>query len=325
VAAPAGRSAAFFRLAATTFGRGTRFEIVTSSGRHETVHAGFRNWGAYSPSGDLLATVVGSSLQVWDPRSGRLLRQRKVPGIVHAATATFTADGSWIVVGDQDASIRAVDADTLSTVGEPVSLNLPLNELVSAGQGTGVVATIVPDDTTQPYYVEIDPATGRVTKSPLSGEDRLAFAAASPDGDRLAIALNGGRAGLVDLQAGRWLQEPTKAHDVTLRVAFNSDGTRFVTSGLDGRVVLWDGLTGRHLAAVQPLGPEFETGVAFLPDGHTVTIAASNGQMFRWDTDPEAWLGYACQVAGRNLSDEEWRSVFGSEPYRETCPQWGSA
>ena len=79
-----------------------------------------------------------------------------------------------------------------------------------------------------------------------------------------------------------------------------------------------------RLAAVQPLGPEFETGIAFLPDGHTMHIAASNGQTFRWDTEPAAWLTYACQVAGRNLDEEEWRSVFGSEPYRETCPQWGS-
>jgi hypothetical protein len=89
-------------------------------------------------------------------------------------------------------------------------------------------------------------------------------------------------------------------------------------------VVLWNGLTGERLAAVQPLGPGFETGVAFLPDGHTVSIAASNGQMFRWDTDPLAWVGYACQTAGRNLGADEWREVFGSEPYRKTCEEWPS-
>ena len=119
---------------------------------------------------------------------------------------------------------------------------------------------------------------------------------------------------------GRWISEPTTAHDLTTRIDFSSDGTRFVTSGFDGRVVLWDGLTGERLAAVQPLGPEFETGVAFLPDGHTASIAASNGQMFRWDTDPAAWLTYACQVAGRNLDEEEWRNAFSFETYRETCP-----
>jgi len=326
VVAPDGRSAAFFRLAGTTFGQDTSFDIVTSGGRHETVPAALRNWGTYSPSGDLLVTVLDSRLQVWDPTSGRLLRQTKVPGIAHAEAATFTADGSWIVVGDQDATIRAVDADTLDVVGERVSVDLPLNDIVAAGKGTGVVVFIAPtDERPWPYYVEVDPATGQVKEGPLHGESRLGYGAASPDGRRLAVTAAGGRVGLVDLQAGRWLREPTQAHDLTTRVDFNTDGTRFVTSGLDGRVVLWDGLTGERLADVQPLGPAFEAGVAFLPDGHTVTIAASNGQLFRWDTDPAAWLAYACQVAGRNLSEEEWRSVFGSDPYGETCPQWGSA
>ncbi|MBF4768677.1 hypothetical protein ISU10_12975 [Nocardioides agariphilus] len=55
----------------------------------------------------------------------------------------------------------------------------------------------------------------------------------------------------------------------------------------------------------------------------TVASATSStsGQMFRWDTDPGAWLAYACRVAGRNLDQEEWSNAFTSEPYRETCPR----
>jgi len=222
-------------------------------------------------------------------------------------------------VGDPDGTVQAVDADTLAVVGERVQLDLPLNELVAAGKERSVVATLVSDDPAAPAYVVVNPAGGDTEERRLPGETQLGLAAVSPDGERLAVALPQGRAGLADLRTGRWIRQPTKAHDLTTRIDFNSDGTRFVTSGFDGRVVLWDGLTGERLAAVQPLGPEFETGVAFLPDGHTVSIAASNGQLFRWDTDPGAWLTYACQVAGRNLDEEEWRSAFKSDPYRETC------
>lgn len=325
VAGPDGRSAAYFRATVTTFGRDTTFDIVTARGRHATVPAGFANWGTYSPSGELLATVVNSRLQLWDPRSGRLLRQTKVRGIVHAEAATFTADGSWLVVGDRDGSVQAVDVDTLAPVGEQVSLDLHLTDLVPAAEGTGVVVLVGPvDDEGWPYYLEVDPATGRVEEGWSQGDVQANYGAVSPDGKRLAVTQEG-LAGLIDLQAGRWLAGLTDAHDDTAtRVDFNGDGTRFVTGGFDGRVILWDGLTGERLAAVQPLGPEFETGAVFLPDGHTVHIASSNGQMFRWDTDPGAWLTYACEVAGRNLGEEEWRSVFGSDPYRETCPQWGS-
>lgn len=325
VAGPNGRSAAYFRATVTTFGRDTKFDLVTASGRHTAVAAGFANWGTYSPSGDLLATVVNSRLQVWDPESGRLLRQAKVPGIAHAEAATFTPDGSWLVVGDRDGTIQAVDADTLAPVGEQISIHLHLTDVVPAADGTSVVVLVgaTGKDRWQ-YYVEVDPATGHVDGGGLYGDGQANFAAVSPDGNRLAVTQEE-LAGLVDLQEGRWIADLTHAHDRTAaRLDFNGDGTRLVTSGFDGRVVLWDGMTGERLAAVQPLGPDFEVGAAFLPDGHTVHIAASNGQMFRWDTEPAAWLTYACQVAGRNLSDGEWRSVFGSDPYRETCSRRGS-
>lgn len=325
VAGPDGRSAAYFRATVTTFGRDTEFDIVTSRGEHATVPAGFANWGSYSPSGDLLATVVNRRLQVWDPESGRLLRQTTVPGIARAEAATFTADGSWLVVGDRDGLIQAVDVDTLVPVGDQISLDLHLTDLVPAAQGTGVVVLVGPSgDETWPYYVEVDPATGLVDGGAVSSDTQANYGAVSPDGRRLAVTQEG-LVGLIDLRTGRWIARLADAHDgIATRVDFSGDGTQFVTSGLDGRVVLWDGLTGERLAAVQPLGPDFETGAAFLPDGHTVHIAASNGQMFRWDTEPGAWLSYACQVAGRNLREEEWHSVFGSDPYRETCPEWGS-
>lgn len=325
VAAPDGRSAAYFRATVTTFGRDTTFDIVTARGRRSAVSAGFANWGVYSPSGDLLATVVNSRVQVWDPTNGRLLGQTKVPGIVHAEAATFTPDGSWLVVGDRDGTIQAVDAETLAPVGEQISLNQQVSDLVPSAEGTGVVVLVgARAEGTWPYFLEVDPATGRVDEGGLRTDAQANYAAVSPDGKRLAVT-EGDRAGLVDLRTGRWLGGLTDAHgEIAARVDFNGDGTRFVTGGLDGRVVLWDGLTGERLAAVQPLGPEFETGATFLPDGHTVHIATSNGQMFRWDTDPEAWLTYACEVAGRNLSEDEWRSVFGSDSFRKTCPQWGS-
>jgi hypothetical protein len=58
----------------------------------------------------------------------------------------------------------------------------------------------------------------------------------------------------------------------------------------------------------------------YLPDGHTIQVANSRGEAFRWDTDPVAWQAFACRTVGRNLTREEWREAFGSEDYRVTCP-----
>jgi WD40 repeat protein len=325
VPAPDGRSSAYFRATVTTFGRDRTFDLVTARSRHTAVAASFANWGAYSPSGHLVATVVNHRLQLWDPRNGELVRETNVPGIRRAEAATFTANGSWIVVGDQDGTVQAVDAATLAPVGEQVAVRQHLVDLVAGADGTEVVVLVGPGDkATFPTYAVVDPATGRVDESRLRGDVQLNFAAVSPDGGRLAVT-SGGLAGLIDLRSGRWLSRLVDADgEIATRVDFNDDGTRFVTSGLEGRAVLWDGLTGARLGAVQPGGPEFETGVVFLPDGHTVQIATSSGQMFRWDTDPQAWVAYACRAAGRNLDADEWREVFGSEPYRRTCEGWPS-
>ena len=325
VPAPDGLSSAYFRATVTTFGRDTTFDIVTARGRHRPVAASFANWGAYSPSGDLVATVVDRRLQVWDPLTGHLLRERNVPGIRRAEAVTFTPNGSWIVLGDHNGTVQAVDAATLAPVGEQIAVDQRLVDLVAGADGTDVLVLVGPGDAeTFPTYAAVDPATGRVDQSALRGDVQLNFAAVSPDGRRMAVT-SGGRAGLIDLRRARWISRLVDADgEIATRVDFNGDGTRFVTSGLEGRAVLWDGLTGERLAAVQPAGPEFETGVVFLPDGHTAQIATSNGQMFRWDTDPAAWVTYACQVAGRNLGAEEWRDLFGSEPYRKTCEEWPS-
>jgi WD40 repeat protein len=325
VPAPDGLTSAYFRATVTTFGRDTTFDLVTARGRHTPVAAGFSNWGAYSPSGDLVATVLDHRLQVWDPRSGRLLRETDVPGIRRAEAATFTANGSWIVVGDRKGTMQAVDAATLAPIGTQVDVHQHLSELLPGVGGTEVVVLVGPGDKeTFPAYAVVDPATGQVEESRLHGDVQLNFASVSPDGRRLAVT-SGGRAGLIDLSRGRWISRLVDADgEIATRVDFNGDGSRYVTSGLDGHAVLWDGTTGARLAAVQPGGPEFETGAVFLPDGHTVQIAASSGQMFRWDTEPQAWVAYACRAAGRNLDADEWREVFGSEPYRRTCEGWPS-
>ncbi len=50
-----------------------------------------------------------------------------------------------------------------------------------------------------------------------------------------------------------------------------------------------------------------------MPDGTSVGIAA----------DPDIWLERACSVAGRGLTEEEWRTLFEDRPYDPVC-QTGS-
>ena len=83
---------------------------------------------------------------------------------------------------------------------------------------------------------------------------------------------------------------------------------------------LWDGRTGAPLATVLSARPGVMPDPRFLPDGHTVLISSVDGAVSTWDTSTERAIEFACQVAGRNLTKDEWRDAFGSRSYRETCP-----
>ena len=57
----------------------------------------------------------------------------------------------------------------------------------------------------------------------------------------------------------------------------------------------------------------------FLPDGHTVAIAAYDDGVYHWDTRLEHAIETACRMAGRDLTEAEWRESFGDRPFQKTC------
>ena len=57
----------------------------------------------------------------------------------------------------------------------------------------------------------------------------------------------------------------------------------------------------------------------FLPHGKDVLIAAYDRAVYRWDTRVRHAVEFACRLAGRNLTRDEWASAFGDQPYRKTC------
>jgi hypothetical protein len=44
------------------------------------------------------------------------------------------------------------------------------------------------------------------------------------------------------------------------------------------------------------------------------------GDVYTWDTRPAHWVEFACQMVGRNFTNDEWNAVFEERPYRKTCP-----
>jgi WD40 repeat protein len=76
-------------------------------------------------------------------------------------------------------------------------------------------------------------------------------------------------------------------------------------------------LVGRPLAGHTDLA----LGVVFVDGGNTLVTSGWDGSLIFWDLRPTSWEAKACQLAGRNLTHDEWDQFVGGD-YRRTCPRW---
>jgi WD40 repeat protein/DNA-binding SARP family transcriptional activator len=250
-------------------------------------------------------------LRVWDRHDGEMLAELSVAADV--ADVAYTADGENILVSERSGTLFQIDADTLEPSGAPVRLHHPISEVVASPDGR--TALVLHEGE---WITAADLAGGSV----LYTRD-LGFGAKqadiSPDGRLVAVVCESGEVGVLDIESGNWLRPPVLNGDNVTEVAYAPDGATFVSTGLGGTVSIWDGRTNARLGTVRRSQTTWAA-VEFLPDGHTVVIATPDGDIHTWDTRPGTWMEFACTLAGRNLTTDEWSDAFGDRPYRETCP-----
>ena len=137
----------------------------------------------------------------------------------------------------------------------------------------------------------------------------------SPDGGQIAIPA-GTRVVVVDAGTGD-TTENLRTHDGGVTTAeFRSTG-ELVTAGADGAIVTWDlgdwsASFRTHTFASRGIFLEEEDErrlVLEQPDGNTQVIVA----------EPAAWQDHACRIAGRVLTEQEWRDLLGTRPYSPAC------
>ena len=101
------------------------------------------------------------------------------------------------------------------------------------------------------------------------------------------------------------------------------DATRLVSSSQDETMRLWDLETRQQIGA--PIRSD-GIGTATAEPQAGVVGTTTEDHILLWDFDFDSWPGAACQAAGRNMTDEEWKQ-FGptspTTPPARSGPPWG--
>ena len=171
------------------------------------------------------------------------------------------------------------------------------------------------------HWRVIDVSTGDVLSE--GDLDLVAYASvASPDGSTVAVAADTGEIVTIDVSTGHEQQRSAGLGAAVLQLEYSDDGELLVSGAEDGGVSLWDATTLDLLGTVYPphYGEPVPVGAQFIGDTHDVAIASYDGRVYTWETDLERAIDFACQMAGRNLTDEEWEEFLPAQPYQSICP-----
>jgi WD40 repeat protein len=104
-------------------------------------------------------------------------------------------------------------------------------------------------------------------------------------------------------------------------LSFSPNGRQLAVSSTDQSTTLWNVGSRQQVGDSFPSRPLVITVPVFERNGHLLIEYLADAA--QWPMSVRGWERFACQVAGRNLTQGEWRAVLPNRSYMRVCPGAG--
>ena len=277
---------------------------------------------AFLPDGRTLLTGgVAGRLTLWNTATRKAIRTIEIGAPVYWGAAS--PDGRLLAVQTQtNTSPNALVQVRTVSGGRPLwnhTLKDGTGGLYFSPDGQEVAA--LGCCSALSTVVSWNARTGRELFTRRSANHATAIAY-SPDSQVLAVGTESGQVLFWNARRGGEEAQPLQVSTGNvLQISFSPDGTTMVASSHDGSTTLWDLRSRTQIGASFPARPDVVTSPVFESNGKLLIEYLADAA--QWPMNVSAWEQFACQVAGRNLTQAEWRAVLPNRSYMRVCPASG--
>ncbi|MGI0484863.1 hypothetical protein ACN4EK_05445 [Pantanalinema rosaneae CENA516] len=203
-------------------------------------------------------------------------------------SVAFSPDGTRLVSGGFDKTVRLWDVKTGAPIGKPLQGHEKTVQFVAfSPDGTRIVSS---GDKTVRIW---DAKTATPIGHPLQGHKNVVRSVAfSSDSTRIASGSYDKTVRIWDAKTGASIGQPLIGHKgEILSVAFSPDGTRIASGSADKTIRLWNAKTGAPIG--QPLygHKHVITSVAFSSDGKRIASGSIDKTIRVWDAKTGVPIG----------------------------------